>query len=477
VIASRDWSTIRVVGVARLANYLKRKLENDANLTLLGVKGEVTNLRVQSSGSWNFDVKDRDAVLACFAFPSDAATFPAVRNGDAIVVYGRVSTFEKKSSYQLVVRHLAPEGLGALHARVEELRKKLGAEGLFRAERKRPLPRYPFRVVLIGSASGDGTRDFRTQAQARAPQVAVELVEAPVQGDVAPQLVGALRAAIAKAPDLIVFARGGGSFEDLFVFNDERLVRAIAASPIPVVTAIGHESNTSLADYAADHQAPTPSTAAQTVLPRRDDLLRELRRDRDRLTTALRARIDRAHRVLERIEHRTPLADPALLFAGRRQRLDAASVALRDGLRRGIERRRTRLVALERAFLRRSPNALLATRRERVVALRAALQPRFLIVKRRAAEALAQRLPAAFGRVVQHDGQRLAVLAAQLGGADPRALLRRGYAIVARTDGRVVLDPADAPPGTRLRVQVARGEIAARVETEGSDAGQQIGLF
>jgi exodeoxyribonuclease VII large subunit len=477
VIAPRDWSTVRVVGVGRLANYLKRKIERDENLALLGVRGEITGLRVQSSGSWNFEVKDRDAVLTCFAFPSDAATFPEVRNGEAIVVYGRVSTYEKKSSYQLVVRHLAREGVGALHARAEELRKKLDAEGLFRAERKRPLPRYPFHVVLVGSPSGDGTRDFLTQARSRAPQVDVELQPTPVQGEVAPQIVAALRAAAAKAPDLIVLARGGGSFEDLFVFNDERVVRAIAASPIPLVTAIGHESNTSLADYAADHQAPTPSTAAQTVLPRRDDLLRELHRDGERLSGALRTMIARGRRTLERIEHRTPLADPSLLLAGRRQRLDAAASTLREGLRRGLECRRIRLTALERAFLQRSPEALLVERRERLGALRARLGRDLVAPRRTRVTALGARVDVAFARIVERAEQRLAVVAAQLGGADPRALLRRGYAIVAREDGRVVVDPADAPPGTRLRVQVARGELAARVETDRPDAGQQIGLF
>ncbi|HTW83084.1 MAG TPA: exodeoxyribonuclease VII large subunit [Candidatus Sulfotelmatobacter sp.] len=477
MISPRDWSTVRVVGVARLANYLKRKLEADANLAQLGVRGEITNLRVQTTGGWNFDVKDRDAVLACFAFAGDAATFPEARNGDAVVVYGRISSYERASKYQLVARHLEHEGVGALHARVEELRKKLEAEGLFRAERKRPLPRYPFRVVLVGSRTGDGTRDFLTQARARAPQVTVELAETAVQGDVATQIVAALRAAAARKPDLIVLARGGGSFEDLFVFNDERVVRAIVASPIPVVTAIGHESNTSLADYAADHQAPTPSTAAQTVLPRRDDLLRELRRDRERLTAALRTKIVRARTTLERIEHRTPLADPALLLAGRRQRLDAAAAALRSGLRTGLHARRARLVAVERAFLRRSPDALLAARRARLGELRARLARDFVAARRARRDAHALRLDDAFRRIVERAGRRVAVAAAQLGGADPRALLRRGYAIVARADGHVLLDPADAPSGTRLRVQLARGELAARVESEITDAGEQIGLF
>jgi len=212
-------------------------------------------------------VKDRDAVLACFAYPSDAATFPAPKNGAAIIVYGSVSTYEKRSTYQLVTRHRELAGIGKLYARYEELKRRLEADGLFREDRKRPLPRYPFRVALIGSPAGEGTRDFLTQARLRAPHVLVELFEAPVQGDVAPQIIAALERAAASRPDLLLLARGGGSFEDLFVFNDERLVRWVAASPIPIVTAIGHEADVPLVDLAADHRAPTPSTAAQTVLP------------------------------------------------------------------------------------------------------------------------------------------------------------------------------------------------------------------
>ena len=266
MIAGRDWSGVPVVGVSRLANYVKRKLETDPRLAMLGVEGEISNLRVQSSGSWNFDVKDRDAVLTCFAYPSDAATFPEARNGDAVIVYGKVSTYVPKSQYQLGVRHLQRAGVGALYARYEALRRKLEAEGLFRADRKRPVPAHPFFVALVGSPSGDGTRDFETQARLRAPHVRVKLVPTPVQGDVAPQIVAALQKACALAPDVVVLARGGGSFEDLFVFNDERVVRAVANCPLPIVTAIGHESNLSLADYAASRYAATPSTAAQTVL-------------------------------------------------------------------------------------------------------------------------------------------------------------------------------------------------------------------
>jgi exodeoxyribonuclease VII large subunit len=476
-VIDRDWSRIPVVGVARLASYVKRKLEGDPKLAMLGVEGEITNLRVQSSGSWNFDVKDRDAVLACFAYPSDAATFPEAKNGDAVVVYGKVSTFEKSSRYQLIVRHAELAGVGALYARYEALRQKLDAEGLFRADRKRPIPAYPFRVALVGSPSGDGTRDFTTQARARAPQVEVRLFATPVQGDVAPQIVAALMQAFASAPDLVVLARGGGSFEDLFVFNDERLVRAVANAPVPIVTAIGHESNTSLADFAASRQAPTPSTAAQTLLPPRDELLRTLARDGDRLANALKGRLDGWHRQLERIEHRSPLADPTLLLAGRRQRLDALAVGLNRAAQTRLARLRERAAAADRGLNRRSPATRVALWRERFAGLRPRLDTRFLTVKGARRDELAARLDAAAALTVERAGRRFAVLAAGLGTVDPRAPLRRGFAIVRRPGGEPLVDPAEAPPGTRLQIEVARGELTARVESEGTNGGEQIDLF
>jgi exodeoxyribonuclease VII large subunit len=476
-VIQRDWSRIPVVGVSRLAGYIKRKIEKDPKLDVLGVEGEISNLRVQASGSWNFDVKDRDAVLTCFAYPSDAATFPQAKDGAAAIVFGKVSTYEKSSRYQLIVRHLELAGVGALYAKFEELRRKLEAEGLFRAERKRRIPPYPFRIALVGSPTGDGTRDFLTQARARAPQVEILRFDTPVQGDVGPQIAAALARAYAAAPDLVVLARGGGSFEDLFVFNDERVVRAIASAPVPVVTAIGHESNTSLADFAASRTAPTPSTAAQTLLPPRDELLRTLVRDRDRLTRALDGRLHRWRAQLERIEHRSPLADPTLLLAGRRQRLDGLTGALDRAVHKRIGSARERLSFAERALLRRSPQSWLTENRARFDAVRSRLDTRFLAERQGRRDELAERLGPAFAKVLAHGGHRLDVLKARLGTVDPRAPLRRGFAIVHGPDGKPLVDPADAPPGTRLHVELARGDLTARVEPDGNDGGEQIGLF
>ncbi|HWT04983.1 MAG TPA: exodeoxyribonuclease VII large subunit, partial [Xanthomonadales bacterium] len=252
---------VRIVAVSRLANYIAGLFARERAFARIGVRGEISNLREQANGNVYFDLKDRDALLNCVAFSEAAATFPALANGDEIVAYGSVQTYGKASRYQLRVLDVAAEGgTGALHRRYEDLKTRLTAEGLFAPERKRALPRYPFRVALVTSKQADGYKDFFTQATARAPHVEVIVVETPVQGErAAPEIVRAIARASAMDVDLLVVARGGGSFEDLFAFSDERVVRALAASRIPTVSAIGHEADAPLTDFVADHRAPTPS--------------------------------------------------------------------------------------------------------------------------------------------------------------------------------------------------------------------------
>src|SRR5581483_8531477 len=245
---------VRVVGVSRLANYIAKSFERDKNLARLGVRGEISNLRTQPNGNVYFTLKDRDALLDCVAFSEAAAGFPALANGDQVVAYGNVQTYPKASRYQLRAYEVVAEGgIGVLHQRYEALKARLAAEGLFAPERKRALPRYPFRVALVTSAAADGARDFVMQARARAPHVELAFFATPVQGErAAPEIVRAIQRANASGADILVVARGGGSYEDLFAFSDERVVRALAASRIPTVSAIGHEADAPLTDFVAD---------------------------------------------------------------------------------------------------------------------------------------------------------------------------------------------------------------------------------
>lgn len=473
---------VRVVGVSRLANYIAGMFGRERVLAQLGVRGEISNLRVQPNGNAYFDLKDRDALLNCVAFSEAAAMFPALANGDEVVAYGSIVTYAKASRYQLRVLDVVPEGgAGALHRRYEALKARLAAEGLFAPERKRALPRFPFRVALVTSEAADGARDFITQARTRAAHVEVVVVATPVQGEkAAPEIARAIARASAMDVDLIVVARGGGSFEDLFAFSDERVVRALAASRVPTVSAIGHEADVPLTDFVADHRAATPSEAAQTVLPRRDDLL------------AL---------VAER--NRTLLRDVDRAVAARRQHADVAARRLAGAARERVRRCGDRLVTLERRLAAAAPAARLAQRRGRFEALREQLERASAAQMRRRGERVAQdrarllradpavrvaratvawtsradRLTAAMQRYLERRRARFELIAASLSGHNPEAILQRGYAIVTAEDGRPLTDAGLVPPGSVIRAQLARGSLTARVEREWTHGGRQISLF
>lgn len=469
-----------VITPARLARYLERRFAGDRNLRFVGVRGEVTNHKPQANGIVYFDLKDRDAVLHCVAFAERAATFPAFGNGADAIAFGEVKIWARTAIYQLTVARVELSGIGALHAQFEELRRKLDRDGLFSNARKRPLPAYPFRVALVGSPTGEGTNDFVTQARQRAPHVAIELFETPVNGvQAAPDIARAIGRADAAGADLVVVVRGGGSYEDLFGFSDERVVRAIAACATPTAAAIGHERDVTLIELAADRAASTPSKAAQTVLPRRADVTAAVRRHGADVGRAFALVLERAKRRLERIEYRSPLADADRLLAARRLTVDGLRRDAERGAERRIARARDLLARLARRLAAQSPGALLERRRSNVARLSYALgrYAAVALAPRRAALAgAARRLPDAGLRVLERRRTAFEKVALRLDGNDPEALLQRGYAIVTVGD-RPLRDPADAPAGTRIEARLARGTLYARVEREATDGGRQIGLF
>jgi exodeoxyribonuclease VII large subunit len=463
------------VPVGRLANYISRRLGEDPKLRWIGVRGEVTNWRSpQANGNVYFDIKDRDAVLNCVVWSEAASTLPPLKNGDEIIAVGSIGTFARKSTYQLVVTIVEQSGIGRLHALYEQLRRRLEDEGLFASARKRALPKFPFRVGLISARGANGAGDFLVQARANAPHVEIVLFETPVQGmAAAPEIVRAIERASRADLDLVVLARGGGSFEDLFVFSDERVVRAFARCAHPTVAAIGHEADAPLVDFVADHRAPTPSAAAQTVLPRRAELLRRLGADANSLERTLGRTFTRLRRELDRIEIRSPLADARRLLGPRRQRLDTTSAELGYAVTGALRTAGDRTMALARALEAASPYARLVARRDRFIVARYRLD--------RAAEApfarersrlntLRTMLPLVAQRGLERRRVDLRLAEAHIRGKDPEAILQRGYAILRLEDEVVVRDAAQAPPGTTVSAQLAHGKLYARVEiTERDD--------
>ncbi|MBC5800063.1 MAG: exodeoxyribonuclease VII large subunit [Candidatus Eremiobacteraeota bacterium] len=467
----------RVVGVKRLADYLKRKIESDANLRIVSVRGEISNLRLQQRGSCNFDLKESDALLCCFAWADDAGRFPVLRNGTAVVATGSLSTYPGRSTYQLIVRAVAPEGVGDVHALFEERKKRLGAEGLFAAERKRPLPRYPFRVALVSSRATNGALDFTTILRERAPHVTVVWCETPVQGPNAPaEIVAALARASRADVDLIVVTRGGGSFEDLFTFSDENVVRAVARAGHPVVSAIGHTADQQLCDYAADRHFETPTAAAKAIGRDSADL-RSLLADRlTRARTCAELRMERLRGRLTTTLVRSKLTEPRHFLVPLTQRVDDAEGALQTRATHGLRRREGSVRAASRRLDMHDPSRRLSERGRRLQSvtfrLAAAMESRDARLQRRTRDG-DDRLQRAVPAVFERAARQLELARARLGSSDPEAILQRGYAIV--TAGNAILrDPAAVAPGERVEARLARGTLVARVESN-EDADQRLG--
>jgi exodeoxyribonuclease VII large subunit len=464
-----------VVSVSRLATYITKKLTLDPRLRRIGVSGEISGLSIQPNGTAYFDLKDRDALIRCIAWSEVAASLPLLANGQAVIAIGSVSTYPKRSTYQLTVYGIELEGAGRLHAVYEALKRRLAAEGLFASERKRPLPAYPFRIALVSSRTANGAGDFLSQAAELAPQVTIELFETPVQGaNAAPEIVRAIDRASRAAVDLVVIARGGGSYEDLFVFSDERVVRAVARCGHPTVSAIGHEADAPLTDFVADARAATPSTAAQTVLPRRADVLQVIAAFAQRLVRAVDRNVVGLQRELERCEFRSPLGVPERFLLPRRQAVDLTAMDLQRAVAARLRRGQAVLAAHKLRLEACNPSVRLGHRRERLAmaAYRLGAAARQSVARegRRITAALARLGPGANAGIVRRTG-KLRLVEAMLDGRDPTKILQRGYAIVT-VGGLIARDADTVLPGALLSAQLARGTLTARVEARAVDGGE-----
>lgn len=457
----------RVVTVKRLADYLKRKVEADQNLRDVYVRGEISNLRMMPGGNANFDLKEEKTVIGAFAWASDAVRFPAIRSGLAVVVRGAVSTYDVKSTYQIVVRSIELEGIGDVQALFDARKKTLAADGLFALERKRKLPAFPFSVALVSSRTANGAIDFVTILRARAPHVRVVWCETLVQGPNAPDAICAALARASRADvDCIVVTRGGGSFEDLFTFSDERVVRAVAAARHPVISAIGHTADQQLCDFAADVHVETPSAAARALGFDLVDLQARIDDDVRRARRALDLRLERFATRLTAALTRSKLTDSRVFFAPLAQRLDTATTGLAVGALAGVRRREDRLRELVRRLEGHDPSRSLAERGRRLQAATFRLDAASracLDGAARAAQERSARLEPALRGAHARAAQRLALVAAHLEGKDPEAILQRGYAIVTYR-GAALRDSASVPAGERIEARLARGTLSARVE-------------
>lgn len=348
--------------VTDLTRYLRELLEGDAILQDVWVQGEISNLSRPSSGHLYFTLKDSGASLRCVMWRNAVLrlTFTP-RDGDAVEVHGNISIYEAGGQYQLYADIIRPIGEGALYQEFLRLKALLEAEGLFDPARKRPIPRWPRRVGIVTSPTGAALRDILNTLQRRFPIVDVILAPTPVQGnDAPPGIVSALRALNAVAsPDVILLARGGGSIEDLWAFNDERVAHAIAASAAPVISGVGHETDFTIADFAADLRAPTPTAAAELATPNQEDLRKAIADLTQRMERTMWAILAVRNGELSHLQNSLQLRSPRTRLRTDRQRLDELIRRAGIALKHSLQLRQTRLVGIEQHLVSLNPLAVL----------------------------------------------------------------------------------------------------------------------
>jgi exodeoxyribonuclease VII large subunit len=422
------------------------------------VEGEISNLTTPSSGHIYLTLKDRSSALSCVCFRTNALRVPfAPENGMTVIAHGQVSVYSQQGRYQLVVDRLEPSGVGALALAVEQRKRALSAEGLFDQRHKRALPLLPARVAVVTSRTGAALHDVVTVLGRRAPCVDVVFSSATVQGEGAAEtLVAALRrAGRARGVEVVLLVRGGGSLEDLMAFNDEAVARAIRACPVPVVSGIGHETDVTIADLAADHRAATPSAAAETVAPSCGQLRGELGARERRLRESLRREVNHKRERAQRRFSRLDSLSPALRVARMRQDLRARDVRLRGALVTGVSRRQRELERVRGALAVHSPLRALPMHRERLAARSARLDGDIrtvLLARRRHLEGVNGRLEA----------------------LSPLRVIDRGYSITVDVGtGRVVTAAEAVGPGSVLRTRLARGSVMSEVLPDGLAAERE----
>ncbi len=486
--------------VSEISGAIKRTLEGEFGR--VRVRGEITEMKRYPSGHIYFSLKDEAAKLSGIVWRTSVARLGLVpENGVEVIATGRVSAYGERSSYQLIVERMEYAGAGALLARIEMLRVRLAAEGLFDAERKRPFPVLPRIIGVVTSERGAVIQDIRTTILRRFPRH-ILLWPVAVQGEgAARQIADAIAGFDALSedmrPDVLIVARGGGSLEDLMAFNDELVLRAAAACRIPLISAVGHETDTTLIDFVSDRRAPTPTAAAEMTIPARADLLADLAHTAARLAGAL-AHVTRDSRLrLIRAERELP--DLPSLLGTARQRLDDRGDRLALALPNMLARRRAALDTFG-GRLSDLPGILLAARdrvRDRSGRLLLAL-PNLVVVRRHALGLAEQRLVSglrqAVGSVHQRAGRILVRLtdgtpraalrearaklegaAARLESVSPLAVLARGYALVTDPTGSPITHAEGVKPGTRMRVKFADGEV--RATADGGKPGERQGML
>ena len=402
----------QIYTVSEVNGFIKNVIDGIPQLSGIYIRGELSNYKIYPSGHHYFTLKDGEGALRCVMFKGSAMKLRfRPENGMQVIAYGRISVFPRDGAYQLYCSQLSPDGVGDLYVAFEQLKDKLYREGLFDEGHKKPLPRYPQRIAIVTSSAGAAIHDMIRILRRRYPIARVLLLPVRVQGvEAPPEIVGAIRYANRwKLADVLITGRGGGSMEDLWAFNDERVARAIYASEIPVISAVGHEPDVTISDYVADRRASTPSNAAEIAVPDMAELLRYLRGADNAMAQSVLHRLEREERRLKMLSEKRALTDPMAFVQDRRLQLD---------------------------YLQDKMTATARTHWDR-------------------------------------EARRFAGAVAKLDALSPLKVLGRGYAVARTEDGGILRSSDQVQPGDRIRLRLAQGSLGCRVEEKEDNHGEK----
>ncbi|HEX7058214.1 MAG TPA: exodeoxyribonuclease VII large subunit [Bacilli bacterium] len=447
----------RILTVKDLTRYIKMKFDSDTLLQEVWVRGEISNFTHHNSGHMYFTLKDEDSRVKCVMFATHNQRLGFIpKNGGNVLARGSISVYERDGQYQFYVTHMQPDGIGNLYLAYEQLKQRLEAEGLFAPERKRPLPRFPRAVGVITSPTGAAVRDIITTLQRRYPAVPILLFPVHVQGELAPpSIVKAIEEMNRLGEvDVLIIGRGGGSIEELWAFNEESVARGIAASRIPVISAVGHETDFTIADFVADVRAATPTAAAELAVPQHVELRERLHRLKYELRQNLSALLSRKRDELERLRRAPQLMNPMRQLLQPKERLDRATEQLIYKIRGKMFTARRQMDAWERRISRQHPGERLSLAREKVAARK-------------------KELPRLMKQLCAEKRTRTSALIRQLDALSPLKVMDRGYSLVYANDGRTLVKSINGvAPGDIVSVRLADGNMRCEVLTRHGEGEQ-----
>lgn len=444
-------SEVKAISVTQLSRRIRNLLE--IQIGEIWVEGEVSNLRKQASGHWYFSLKDQSAQISCAMFSAKRREgAEVIEDGTKVQIFGETSFYEARGSTQLIVRKAQALGVGDLQARFEELKRKLDREGLFSQERKKKLPFFPKVIGVVSSPTGAALQDVKNVLSRRAPWLTVVLYPVSVQGKGAERGIASAITQAANAaeeglpqPEVLIVGRGGGSLEDLWNFNEEIVARAIAASPIPVISAVGHEIDFTISDFVADLRAPTPSAAAELLAPEKEELLQRIEQYRERLERLVNHRLERSEEQLSYLS-RGPLGQsPERLLREPILKLDESIRVFEQTVAEGLREMESKVAGFAANWKYFHPQEFLKIRAEK------------LAVKKETFERLTEQNLNSYEERLERYGSLIKAYG-------PGSTLERGFSITFDAKGKIISDPAAIKTGDRIETMLHQGTLSSRVE-------------